>query len=42
MLGSFLSGKAEVAAWSVAYAGAVAALNLFIVVALLARRDRFE
>jgi hypothetical protein len=41
MLGGFLSGKGEVAAWSVACAAAVAALNLFIVVALLARRDRF-
>jgi hypothetical protein len=37
-----LSGEGEIAVWPVVYAAAVGALNLFIVVALLARRDRFE
>jgi hypothetical protein len=42
MLGIALSGKGEIAVWPVAYAAAVGALNLFVVVALLARRNRFE
>lgn len=42
MLGVTLSGEGEIAVWPVVYAAAVGALNLFIVVALLARRDRFE
>jgi len=41
MLGVALQAEGEIAVWPVTYAAAVAALNLFIVVALLARRDRF-